>query len=604
VGNLDKDELTKPMPANRVSVLFVLSLMVILAVIALAGWGYFSQKGQRPATTVSASTGISAPIELPVAMPESTTLEEPPAQQATDSSTDKLPDETTAETDDTSKLEQNEPPAVIGGETAGRPLSPSVPEPSSDASSEQENTAAGNDRPQDSTATTAEETTTLPTMVIPDPSPPGTRILSSEKAPEDTTATETMLPPPGDANTDEKSVAGEEERNMDETSPSIPHSEEGHGSALGDTAVSPQIQERNGDSEQSPAPDGEQIPVGETSPPSISDSEEASPITAADESHANPAADATTNERVSAPESAASVETSPATDARVGMTFPAAPPSASVTQESDGIAEPDEGAPLQAVDDRASEEPAATETISSPPVTEPMQATDPDTPRVAIIISELGMSNARARQAIERLPAAITFSFNPYGHNLQQIADEARAAGHEILLQVPMEPIGYPRLDPGLHGLRTDLSTDENLARLDWILGRFTGYIGITNQMGSRFTTDADAITPILAAISKKDLLYLDSRTAGNSIAARIAQELAVPVAINNRFLDHREERATIDAHFAALESLARRTGVAIGIAYPYEETFDYLTGWIDGLKEKGLLLSPISTLVNKQETR
>ncbi|MAL78935.1 MAG: hypothetical protein CMN55_07445 [Sneathiella sp.] len=597
MGNLDKDELTKPMPANRVSVLFVLSLMVILAVIALAGWGYFSQKGQRPATTVSASTSINAPIELPAATPESTALQKDAAQQATDSSTDKIPDETTAETDDTSKSEDNEPPAVTGGETAGRPLSPSVPEQSSDASSEQENTATANKRPQDSTATTA----------IPDSSPPGTRIMSSGKTPEETTATETMLPPPGDANTDEKSVAGEEERNMDGTSSSISNSEAAQDSAFDDTAAPPPIAERDADSEQSSAPDGEQIPVGETSPPSISDSEEARPITAADESHANQTADAmadaTTNESLSVPESAASAETSSATDGRVGMTFPAAP-SASATQESDDITEPDEDAPLQAVDDGASEKPAATETISSPPVTEPMQAAGPDTPRIAIIISELGMSNARARQAIERLPAAITFSFNPYGHNLQQIADEARAAGHEILLQVPMEPMGYPRLDPGIHGLRTDLSTDENLARLDWILDRFTGYIGITNQMGSRFTTDADAITPILAAIGKKNLLYLDSRTAGNSIAAHIAQELAVPVAINNRFLDHREERATIDAHFAALESLAQRTGVAIGIAYPYEETFDYLTDWIKGLEGKGLLLSPISALVNKQETR
>ncbi len=171
MGNLDKDELTKPMPANRVSVLFVLSLMVILAVIALAGWGYFSQKGQRPATTVSASTSINAPIELPAATPESTALQKDAAQQATDSSTDKIPDETTAETDDTSKSEDNEPPAVTGGETAGRPLSPSVPEQSSDASSEQENTATANKRPQDSTATTA----------IPDSSPPEHGLCHREK---------------------------------------------------------------------------------------------------------------------------------------------------------------------------------------------------------------------------------------------------------------------------------------------------------------------------------------------------------------------------------------------------------------------------------------
>ncbi|WP_334128367.1 divergent polysaccharide deacetylase family protein [Sneathiella sp.] len=225
-------------------------------------------------------------------------------------------------------------------------------------------------------------------------------------------------------------------------------------------------------------------------------------------------------------------------------------------------------------------------------------------PRIAIIISELGMSNAAARQAIAMLPPAISFSFNPYGHNLQQLANEARAAGHEVLLQVPMEPQGYPRLDPGVHGLRTDLTSEENLARLDWALNRFTGYIGITNQMGSKFTKDADALTPVLNEVRGKELIYLDSRTAADSIAADIALDLGIPVVINNRFLDHRAETAVMDENFAALETIARRTGSAVGIAYPSEKSYTYLIDWAKELEAKGLRLVPISALANKQEAR
>ncbi|WP_169566178.1 divergent polysaccharide deacetylase family protein [Sneathiella limimaris] len=227
-----------------------------------------------------------------------------------------------------------------------------------------------------------------------------------------------------------------------------------------------------------------------------------------------------------------------------------------------------------------------------------------DRPRIAIVMSDMGMSTSATQTAIQKLPGAITLSFNPYARNLQDWINQARAAGHEVLLQLPMEPMGYPKNDPGPHSLLTSLTDRENLNRLDWMLGRFTGYSGVTNQMGSRFTSSATDIEPILNVLNERGLLFLDGRTSSKSVASRVASSINMPVSVNNRFLDNKADRATIDARLADLERIARYTGTAVGVGYPYPVTLERLAVWAQTLNRKGLVLAPISATVNRQEIR
>ncbi|MBE7636347.1 hypothetical protein GUA87_05785 [Sneathiella sp. P13V-1] len=223
-------------------------------------------------------------------------------------------------------------------------------------------------------------------------------------------------------------------------------------------------------------------------------------------------------------------------------------------------------------------------------------------PRIAIIIGDMGMSKFATRSAIQDLPGEITLSFNPYGRDLQNWVAQARAAGHETLLQLPMEPFGYPDNDPGPQSLLSRLTDKENLNRLEWMLGRFTGYSGVTNQMGSRFTTSSEDISPIMDVIRDRGLLFVDGRTSGRSVAGYVAKQKSVPVAINNRFISNRADRASIDQRLAELERIARITGVAIGVGYPYPVTLERLAVWTKSLTRKGLVLAPVSAVVNSQE--
>ncbi|WP_159104274.1 divergent polysaccharide deacetylase family protein [Sneathiella glossodoripedis] len=225
-------------------------------------------------------------------------------------------------------------------------------------------------------------------------------------------------------------------------------------------------------------------------------------------------------------------------------------------------------------------------------------------PRIAIVISEMGMSSSATKTAIQKLPGAVTLSFNPYARGLQDWIEQARAAGHEVLLQLPMEPFGYPNNDPGPHSLLTSLTDRENLNRLDWMLGRFTGYSGVTNQMGSRFTSSLQDMEPIMKVLKERGLLFLDGRTSSKSIAAKVASQLQMPFAVNNRFLDHKADRDTIDKRLSELERIAKFTGTAVGVGYPYPVTMERISVWAQTLNRKGLVLAPVSAVVNRQEIR
>ena len=230
----------------------------------------------------------------------------------------------------------------------------------------------------------------------------------------------------------------------------------------------------------------------------------------------------------------------------------------------------------------------------------PFDANDPR-PRIALIISGLGQSTAATEAAIQRLPGAVTLAFTPYAKNLDQWIALARAAGHEVLLTVPMEPIGYPENDPGPHTLLTTISDRDNRDRLLFLLSRFTGYVGVLNSMGARLTTAPQSLRPVLQEIRDRGLIFVDTRSSLRSVAASQATELGLPRAINNRFIDIKAARVDIDQRLEELERVAKSSGNALGIGSPYPVTIERVALWAQELEKKGFALAPVSAVVDRQ---
>jgi polysaccharide deacetylase 2 family uncharacterized protein YibQ len=230
----------------------------------------------------------------------------------------------------------------------------------------------------------------------------------------------------------------------------------------------------------------------------------------------------------------------------------------------------------------------------------PPAADIPEGPLLAIIMDDLGRSTSTAR-ILASLAQPVTFSILPDEPQAVDVAEIAYAAGREVMLHVPMEPQGYPAVNPGRDALFVNNSAAQIRHNFDLLLARIPHVIGTNNHMGSRFTEDAKALSPVMQSLHDKGLFFIDSRTTGHSKVSEVAQQFGVPTMSRDVFLDNVAEVDAITQEIRRLENKARQHGMAIGICHPYPETLEALKNELPGLAGRGVTLVPVSVLLRKQ---
>ncbi|WP_029057700.1 divergent polysaccharide deacetylase family protein [Stappia stellulata] len=221
-------------------------------------------------------------------------------------------------------------------------------------------------------------------------------------------------------------------------------------------------------------------------------------------------------------------------------------------------------------------------------------------PKIAIIVGGLGLSQTGTQTAIEQLPAEITLGFAPYGASLDRWVQRARRDGHELLLQLPMEPFDYPDNDPGPHTLLVSHNTREMDERLAWLLSRMTNYVGVMNYMGARFTASEEPLEKLLTAITERGLMFVDDGSSSRSLATPTASGLRTPFSHADLVIDDVPRPKDITARLLQLEGTARAQGVAVGIATALPVTVELLAKWSRDLDERGLQLVPVSASIDR----
>lgn len=219
-------------------------------------------------------------------------------------------------------------------------------------------------------------------------------------------------------------------------------------------------------------------------------------------------------------------------------------------------------------------------------------------PRIAIVIGNLGTSATETDTAIRSLPGTVTLAFMPYRKRLGEWIGLARAAGHEVLLDLPMEPPDVLHNDPGPNALRTALDAPANISRLEWMMAQATGYVGMVGYMGGRFEADRPDFLPILEDIRKRGLLFVDNHSTPQTVGPNIAVELKLPYAIANRQIDLDPSREAIDLQLAELEDVAKRNGSAVGVADVSVPILERVAAWATKLETHGMVLAPITAVV------
>lgn len=219
-------------------------------------------------------------------------------------------------------------------------------------------------------------------------------------------------------------------------------------------------------------------------------------------------------------------------------------------------------------------------------------------PRIAIVVGGMGLSQTATEGAVDKLPAAVTLAFAPYGTALEQQVAQARNAGHEILLQVPMEGFDQGKEAGGPRVLLANATPEKTLDTLQWHMSRFQGFVGLTNFLGGRFTTSQAALSPLMREVADRGLVYFDDGSSPQSLAPTVAGAAGVPAARADIVLDMSQRPESIEASLQTLESIAREKGSAIAMASALPQTVERIARFAQSLEARGIALVPLTSII------
>jgi uncharacterized protein len=226
----------------------------------------------------------------------------------------------------------------------------------------------------------------------------------------------------------------------------------------------------------------------------------------------------------------------------------------------------------------------------------------PGLPRIALLVGGMGLSPRATEAAIASLPGAVNLAFAPYGADLARETALARQAGHELVLEIPMEPFDFPHDNPGPHTLVADAAKASNSDNLTWMMSRFSGYAGVANFLGGKFTADERALTPVLREIAARGLFYVDDGTSARSLTMTLAPGQELAAARADIVLDSTARPEAIEAALARLEAIARGKGLAIGVASALPASVEIIGRFARALETRGIALVPLSAVMPRRQ--
>ncbi|SIQ87429.1 hypothetical protein SAMN05880582_104148 [Rhizobium sp. RU20A] len=222
--------------------------------------------------------------------------------------------------------------------------------------------------------------------------------------------------------------------------------------------------------------------------------------------------------------------------------------------------------------------------------------------RIAIVVGGLGLSQTGTQHAISTLPGPITLAFAASGNSLQRWVQQARRDGHEVLLQLPMEPFDYPQNDPGPLTLLTSAKGAQLTGDLEAALVRMGSYTGVMNYLGGKFLSDSDALETVIRDVSGRGLLFLDDGSSAQSLSGKVAGAVGAPHGFADLTLDATLDEGAILRKLDELERIARKNGSAIGVASAFDESVAAIAKWSDEASGRGIEIVGPSVLIGEPQ--
>ena len=213
---------------------------------------------------------------------------------------------------------------------------------------------------------------------------------------------------------------------------------------------------------------------------------------------------------------------------------------------------------------------------------------------VSLIVGGLGVNRGLTQDAIETLPADVTLSFAAHSVGLQAWVDVARADGHEVLIEIPMESAVFDPTEPGAdRALRVTVPPAENGRRLDWMMARAQGYAGLINFNGDVFLTRTDAAASYIDRLSKTGVGFFTDGDFETPTLPALTKSMRQPFKTGHGLIDPDPIAQVISRRLSGLSQAAKSGGHPVGVGFAFPETLAEVQSWIATLDEENLQLAP-----------
>lgn len=228
------------------------------------------------------------------------------------------------------------------------------------------------------------------------------------------------------------------------------------------------------------------------------------------------------------------------------------------------------------------------------------QGPPPRTPRIAIVIDDLGYTDGGIAREMLELEMPVTISILPQLRHSADVLRLAKRSGRCVLLHLPME--AGKRYPEDLEPVTVDMSDAEIASLVGEYMESLPGVEGVNNHQGSRATADVRVMRAVCRALGDYDVFFLDSLTSPESVAYNVAIEAGLRAAANGGFIDDATDRRDdVETQLRALAETARKNGVAIGIGHPHPWTLEALRAFESYLLTTDIELVSLCDLIESE---
>lgn len=226
--------------------------------------------------------------------------------------------------------------------------------------------------------------------------------------------------------------------------------------------------------------------------------------------------------------------------------------------------------------------------------------------RILLVVDAFGSAESDTLgAAFLDLDVPLTGAVLPQLRGTKAWAERLHGAGQEVLAQIPMEPQGYPKRDPGPGAVLVDMPSGQIQRLVKKHLADIPHAVGATSAQGTMALSDVSAMTAVMAELARADVFWLDARVVPTSVAAdRAAQAGVITFRIDTILEAPGRREAQVKALGRLLDdavSLARRRGYAIVVAHPDRAALDVLRREVPRLRRSGVRFERVSSLLRPQ---